>query len=169
MNKSFLKHVQYLAIFLYLVFCASGVAAATEISWRQVSHVNESHPNVIPDSGGYTLGTGKGSGLGFFSDGQIATINLAFNIDYKKGDGDFVAYETYTFPDGSTLVLKRNGRTITTGGGSGADFDGTFKLVGGTGRYRGISGDGVFTGKRLSPLGSGADQYFDFKVNAVFP
>ena len=149
------------------LLAASSLLSAQELAWRQVSHINESHPLVLADTGGYTIGSGKGSGLAFFKDGEVATVSLGFNIDYLKGDGSFIAYESYAFADGSAFSLKRFGRTRSVS--NGAEFDGTFELLNGKGRYAGIRGKGSFTGKRVSPLGAGADQYFDFTADTQTP
>jgi hypothetical protein len=152
-----------------VLLAASSMPSAKELAWRQVSHINESHPLVLADTGGYTVGSGKGSGLAFFKDGEVATVSLGFNIDYLKGDGTFIAYENYAFADGSAFSLKRFGRTRSLSNGAGAEFDGTFELLNGKGRYAGIRGKGSFTGQRVSPLGAGADQYFDFTADAQTP
>lgn len=167
-QKNFLKKASR-AMTLFTLATLASIAFSKEISWRQVSHINESHPIVLPETGGYTVGTGKGSGLAFFNDDQVAVVTLAFNIDYLKGDGTFIAYETYAFPDGSAFTVKRNGRTLSINSGTAAEFEGSIQIINGKGRYSGITGEGTFNGKRLAQLASGADQYFDFKANYTTP
>jgi len=151
------------------LLAGSTAALADEMKWRNVSHVNETHAFVLAETGGHTVGTGKGSGLGFFSDGQIATVVLGFTIDYLKSEGSFLAYETYTFADKSSLTLKRNGQTRLTKDTNGAEFVGDFQVIGGSGRYVGAQGKGTFNGRRMAPLSSGADQYFDFVADISLP
>lgn len=145
---------------VFSVACMTVPAAAETLTWRSISHIDETHAFVLAETGGYTVGTGKGNGLGFFPKDQIATVTLGYTIDYLKGEGHFLAYEAYTFPDGAALILRRNGKTRVAG--KGAEFTGDFEVVGGSGRYEGARGTGTFTGKRMAPLSSGADQYFDY-------
>ena len=154
---------------LLVAAAACQTSHAEELKWRNVSHVNETTAHVVPDSGGVTVGTGKGSGLGFFANDQVATVTLGFTIDYVKGEGTFLAYETYTFADSSTLVLKRRGETRNVRQGAEAHFKGDFDVVGGTGRYTGAKGRGTFVGRRLAPLSTGADQYFDYIADVTIP
>lgn len=163
------KYILILGALLTGYLGLTSPAIAEEMKWRNVSHVNETHAFVLAETGGHTVGTGKGSGLGFFGDGQVATVVLGFTIDYLKGEGSFLAYETYTFVDKSTLTLRRIGQTRLIKDFNGADFIGDFQVIGGTGRYTGAHGKGTFTGRRMASLSSGADQYFDFVADVSLP
>lgn len=147
-----------------------GVAAAPHVSqaetlhWRQVSHLNDTHVYTTSDSGAYTVGAARGNGLAFFPSGEVATVSLQVSIDYVRGEGDFLGYEVYEFRDGSGFTLRRVGRTRNTNQGATAEFDGSFDILSGKGRYAQLKGKGKFTGRRAAPLNAGADQYFDYDL-----
>ncbi len=155
-----LRSIVALAGALLTSLCLSLPANAETLKWRNVSHINETHAFVLAETGGHTVGTGRGTGLGFFPNEQISNVAFGFTIDYLKGEGSFLAYETYSFPDGASLTLRRNGKTKLVG--NGAEFTGNFDIIGGSGRFAGATGSGSFYGKRLAALSSGADQYFDY-------
>lgn len=159
--------IRIFAIVLVALSSISATAMAETLKWRSVSHISETHAYVLNETGGYTVGAGKGSGVGFFPGDQIATVVLGFSIDYLKGEGDFIAYETYSFSDGTALTLRRLGKTRVAD--IGAEFAGEFSVVSGTGRFAGAKGHGKFTGKRVAPLSSGADQYFDYTAEISLP
>ena len=153
-----------LAVFVSVVATMStaGYAKADAVRWRHSFHLNHASTYVVNDRAGHVVGAGSGTGLGFWPHDQVATMDLTYYVDFQNSGGPFVAYEVYTFRDGSTVNVKRVGRTTEDPATHIATLRGTFIFVSGSGRFAGIAGRGTFVGKRLRALKAGADQYIDF-------
>jgi hypothetical protein len=99
---------------------------------------------------------------GIFPDDAIATAYFTATTDYTNGAGAFTLYPILTLDDGSVLWLKSVGTAIIDG--TKTQFVGTVTVLGGTGRFDGIAGDGALTGTRYTPLSVGADLVSDYTV-----
>jgi len=87
--------------------------------------------------------------------GEAVRISLAEQVTYVNGAGPWSAILTLAFGDGSRLVGSVAGATVPTG--DGATFAGTVQVLGGTGRYAGVTGGtGTYTGGRTGVLGASA-------------
>jgi hypothetical protein len=109
---------------------------------------------------GHTFGAAKFVGIALFDDGRVGSVAYFANFDYTKGSGTYSTFETIKFDDGSILRF-RNAGTAALEGAKTSFSDGKFEIVGGDGKYKGASGTGVFTGKRVNPIAEGGDSYFD--------
>jgi hypothetical protein len=69
-----------------------------------------------------------------FENGEVATIDHVSTGDFIKGSGAFMQYVTIKFEDGSTIIIKGQGKL----GGTAADW--TSEIIKGTGRFEGIKG-----------------------------
>ena len=69
-----------------------------------------------------------------FENGEVATIDHVSTGDFIKGSGPFMQYVTIKFEDGSTIIIKGQGKL----GGTAADW--TSEIIKGTGRFEGIKG-----------------------------
>ena len=76
-----------------------------------------------------------------------------------KGAGTIATISSLTFDDGSVLWYRTAGSVAPEG--SRTLFKGTITVTGGKGRFANAKGEGGFTGVRISPLGVGADAFFD--------
>ncbi|CAJ0698157.1 hypothetical protein [Ralstonia mannitolilytica] len=146
----------------------ASLANAHDIEWRHTFHLTQSSSFDVPDRSGHVVSVGEGTGLGFFPEGEVATMKLTYSVDFIKSEGTFTAYETYRFPSGSTISVQRIGSTTVDPTTKVSTLSGNFKFVAGSGVYEGISGGGTFIGKRLNPLAAGADQYLDYKGSYEF-
>lgn len=149
-------------IVIAALFGIAPFANAQDIQWRHTFHLTQSAAYEVADHADHVVGAGEGTGLGLFPGNQVATMKLSYFVDFAKSEGPFTAYETYRFPDGSTLSVQRIGSTTVDSLSGIATLSGKFTFVGGTGAYAGVRGGGTFIGKRLNPLAAGADQYLDY-------
>jgi hypothetical protein len=113
---------------------------------------------------GHIYGAAKFVGMVFMDDGRIGSIAHLANFDYIKGNGSYSAFQTLTFDDGSILRLKNTGSGATELGKTIFN-DGTTEVLGGGGKYKGATGSGEFTGKRILPTADGGDVYFDGTIH----
>ena len=124
----------------------------------------------VDDVPGHVVGIGEVKGLTFFDDGETAIFYGAFSFDYINGSGTFDAYIVNTFEDGSILAYEINkAETRAAKGGKISELRGQYTYIKGTGRFAGIKGGGVFSGKRIAPLSAGADSYTDFNGSGYLP
>ncbi len=120
---------------------AAGPAMADSMSWTSTSYI------VSQDR---TTGQFQRRGVAMFAGGEVATFTLAGQV--TSFDPKVLTYNAkivYTFEDGSTLQQEGSGRNeVTTPPRSMQQGSG--RLVGGTGRFEGVSGTTVSTGRALS-------------------
>jgi hypothetical protein len=164
--KSVIAIIPIFVLFLVSVTHAGSVS----VSGRSNYHITMAKGAKVDDISGHTVGIGEARGLTAFDDGEIATFYGVFTFDYIKGTGKFRAYITNTFDDGSTRVyVVDNGETTALQGGKISRIRGKYTFIKGTGRFAGIKGGGVMTGKRITPLSAGADCYSDFNETFTLP
>jgi hypothetical protein len=92
-------------------------------------------------------------GFYIFENGDVATVLLHISGDYIKGIGSNISYQTITFPDGSTILTKRQ-MTLTATGGASVAGAVQGEIIKGTGRFEGIKGTVASKSKWL-PLEKG--------------
>ena len=147
------------------VFLVPNTQAADEVAYRVVYHTVKVDSKEVGDVPGHIQGVGQQAGLAFFTkgpgSGEVATRTSSFTFDTVKGKGTSTNEIVYTYPDGSTQSIKAVGTVTPIDGGKQAVFDGTYEVAGGTGRFKGMKGQGTYKGERLGPFKSGGDSYVD--------
>lgn len=71
--------------------------------------------------------------------------------DYVNFSGPFTTYTVYTLEDGNKVFSRSTGTSLLSTGADGkavVKFSGAENFVGGTGRFKGIRGQVVFSGER---------------------
>ncbi len=149
---------------------ASTDVGADTLKWRQSWHITKTESTfLVGDVPDHIVGVGESGGVAFFETGEFATFSSTYTVDYTKGNGRHWAYALYTFEDGASFVTKYEGTTTADPGGKISVFQGTFSFVRGSGRFAGIQGSGSYTGRRLAPLGVGAEAYYDLTGTYTVP
>ena len=149
--------------FFTALFLVSFAAMAEPLKWRHSHHVTKAEAVEVGDLTGHSLTVAKGSGLGFFENGDVATLAITAIVDYVNGSGPFSGYVTYNFEDGASFTIKIVGTTTTAVGGKSSALKGEFTFTQGAGRFAGIKGGGAYSAKRLSSaLSGGSEVYMDF-------
>ncbi|MEW6751801.1 MAG: hypothetical protein AB1505_12610 [Candidatus Latescibacterota bacterium] len=123
----------------------------------------------VGDVPGHVIGLIVQKGLSFAESGEVGTCTGYITIDYINGKGRHDGYSVVTYDDGSTQLSRAQGSTTPTRGGKRSKFEGSLTYVGGTGRFKGMSGGGSYTGKRVAPLAEGADCYMDVTATYTLP
>lgn len=139
-----------------------GAQCKKTLKFRMVTHVTWAQSQDIGDVAGHVASLARFSGLAFFPDGSVATVSFIAQTDYTNGAGAFTLYPILTFDDGSVLCIKSIGQGAVDD--VRTQFVGTLSVVGGKGRFEGVSGEGTLTGTRYTPLSIGADLVSDYTV-----
>ena len=152
-----------LKVIFGMVFLISFNGMAEPLKWRHSQHVTKAEAVEVGDLTGHSLTAAKGSGLGFFENGEVATLAITAIVDYVNGSGPFSGYVIYNFEDGASFTIKIAGTTTTAAGGKSSALKGEFTFTQGAGRFAGIKGGGAVSAKRLSSaLSGGSEVYMDF-------
>ena len=100
-------------------------------------------------------------------EGQPVSVEMLGNVSYVKGTGPIFGFVTYTFADGSTLGVQMQGAATASANGDETTFAATLGVLGGTGRYAGATGSGMFSGSRKAALGTTVAATFDLTIDGA--
>lgn len=103
----------------------------------------------VPDTLNHRIGTATGSGVALFNDSISIPVRSYFIYDYVDGNGNFIDYYLFTFPNGSTFSIQCLG--ISQGSSPSGDnplFQSTTRVTGGTGDFANFDAAGVMSGNR---------------------
>jgi len=139
-----------LTVALALGLIASA-AAQEKFGDKRVYHVIKSEAFPIPDKEGHVLVVSEVHGYDL-KDGRTA-VNRVVG-DLVKANGRTFGYGTATEKDGDMLHYSFEGQVVTATDSSGkpaATSQGTWLLVGGTGKWQQRSARGTFKGAGVGP------------------
>ncbi|MGD9033606.1 MAG: hypothetical protein PVJ69_11305 [Desulfobacteraceae bacterium] len=120
-------------------------AGAETMNIKLVSMAEKLEMVKVTGVEGVLIGVVDRKGLGLLENGDIVTMACRAIFDTKKG---FQTYSSVTFEDGSTVVMWSTGaisRSPATA--KFREYGGKFEYVNGTGRFKGIKGNGTLTAK----------------------
>lgn len=137
-----------------IVLKSRDVAYTVEETWIQIGE-DENHG----------IGTYQLSGLNFAADGQVGTTTDKGSFEANKGGVTFQGYYVVNFPDGSGWMEKYDGTSKPIDEQRNA-VGGTTTLVNGTGRFKGIKGEGTWSGTHYTSNGM---YVWETEVNATVP
>ena len=104
----------------------------------------------VNDAEGHQLALQIFEGLAFFENGEIAKVRVNAIVDAGPGGAQAIAYQFFTFDDGSTMVFRRQRSVVADKPGTWSAQT-TAEIVKGTGRFEGIQGTSSATGKNFLP------------------
>ena len=121
-------------------------AGAETMNFKLVSMIEKRERVKVTQTEGVFIGVLDRKGLSIFENGEIATTSCRGTFDTKKG---FQGYSSLIFEDGSTLVLSWKGPTSQSrpAGGKFWEYTIAVEYAEGTGRFKGVKGNGTYTGK----------------------
>lgn len=126
-----------------LAVAASPVAAAElKTTGRNVQYYTAANIEELDDVEGHVVGTYESSGVTFHDTGDISTHTAKGSFDHINGEGTQEGHVYRSFKDGSTTVVRYEGRARETD--DGRIGEGTFHCVEGTGRFKGIQCSGTY-------------------------
>jgi len=121
-------------------------ANAENMNFKLVSMIEKMEMVKVTQTEGVMIGVMDRKGLSIFDNGEIATTSCRETIDTKKG---WQGYSSIIFEDGSTLLLSWKGPTSQSrpAGGKYWEYTIAVEYAEGTGRFKGVKGNGTYTGK----------------------
>jgi hypothetical protein len=121
-------------------------AGAETMNFNLVSMIEKRERVKVTQTEGVIIGVLDRKGLSIFENGEIATTSCRGTFDSKKG---WQGYSSMIFEDGSTLVLYWKGPTSQSrpAGGKYWQYTMAVEYVEGTGRFKGVQGKGIYTGR----------------------
>jgi len=128
-------------------------ARAETMNYKSYVWMNKREAVSVDDVEGHIVTLAQRGGFYVLENGEIATITRVSLNDLIKGAGWALSYETITFPDGATIVLKRQ-TTMTGAAGEVTSGESKSEILKGTGRFAGIKGTQSEKTKHL-PAGKG--------------
>jgi hypothetical protein len=124
---------------------------------------------AVDDEDEHTLGVQTIEGLAIFDNGEIARTKVKAIIDRTKSSGFLaIAYFTYVFDDGATIVVKLDRRGVIDEKGV-ASTKVVSEIKKGTGRFAGIKGTVSGPGKNYSVPGEAVKSFNDFTFTYTLP
>jgi hypothetical protein len=155
MSKFKIVGMMVLIAFAMGIVLAGDVVAAEKgkVTYRQVFNVTTIHTLKVPDVEGHAYTLFEAKGILFSEKWGPGVVSMIASFDLIKGAGTFQGYTHTTFPDGSTITAKFEGKSITTGVGlTGIGLsEATWTYVKGTGKFQGIQGRGTSKSNTLAP------------------
>jgi hypothetical protein len=136
-----------LVISTWVLGSAMQVGAET-MNYKFYSWMNKREAVSVDDVEGHIVTLAQRGGFYVLENGEIATIKRVSMNDVIKGADSAVAYETITFADGSTIVLKSQ-TTLRGAEGTTRSGEYTGEILKGTGRFQGIKGNQTAKAKIL--------------------
>ena len=124
----------------------------------------------VSDEEGHVLSLQIYEGLAFFENGEIAKVrnHNVYDLITGKG-GQAIAYNIWTFEDGST-VINRIQRVMVPDKSGNLSAKVTSEFIKGTGRFQGIKGTSSATGKKFAASkGEAERQFMDFTWTYTLP
>ena len=131
-------------------------ARAETMNFKFYTWVIKSESASISDMEGHVVSFIMRGGFYVFENGEVATANQVATTDHIKGAGPFISYVTINFADGSTIVIKKQGRWEGVPTASPSLVDWKSEIIKGTGRFEGIKGTQTHPDKaKVFPLEKG--------------
>ena len=97
--------------------------------------------------------------------GRSVKMEAEYALDYVDGTGPFRGYWTITWPGGELLAFTYEG--TTTAAGDRSTIDGDLEVLGGTGAYAAVTGDGTVRAVRSGPVGSPVDYDVELRLEGM--
>ena len=135
-KKSMWVLLSILVISAWVLESAIQVGAET-LNYKTYTYVTKAESIPVGDVDGHTMNLYIRRAFIVFENGEVATQISVITSDWIKGSGPGLQYNTMTFSDGSTIIMKvQTTRTPTSS-------KLTREIIKGTGRFEGIRGTGT--------------------------
>jgi len=161
--------------FIALITLAFGIALvgdalAGEKYKSRTAYYNTKWEQIeVGDQEGHVLAVGEGVGIVTLLEDGIPTTDGAvertaglYDLNLKTGTLSARGYSTVTDRDGDKTFSVWEGKMVGQPGK--ARGEGTFKYVGGTGKYQGIKGGGTWVSHRITPTQRYSDVQGEYEL-----
>ncbi len=119
-------------------------ARAETMNFKLVSMIEKREMVKVTQAEGVIIGVVDRKGLSLFENGEVATTSCRGTFDTRKG---VQGYSSIIFEDGSTLLLFWKAPAIQPAGGKFREYKLAVEYVEGTGRFKGVKGNGTYTAR----------------------
>ena len=124
-------------------------AGAETLKFKVYTYVTKAERAPVGDVDGHTVTFSTRGAFIVFGNGEVATQRSVGTSDTIKASGSSLTYQTITFSDGSTIIIKAQTEVTGTAPGAPTAAKLTREIIKGTGRFEGIKGTGTSTVKYL--------------------
>jgi hypothetical protein len=118
-------------------------AGAETLKFKFYTYVTHHESVPVGDVEGHTLYLMGRRAFLVFENGEVATQSAVITGELIKGSGSSFQYQTITFSDGSTIIVKAQTTVEGRAAGEPAAARTTREIIKGTGRFEGIKGTGT--------------------------
>jgi len=118
-------------------------AGAETLKFKFYTYVTHHESVPVGDVEGHTLYLMARRAFLVFENGEVATQSAVITGELIKGSGSSFQYQTITFSDGSTIIVKAQTTVEGRAAGEPAAARTTREIIKGTGRFEGIKGTGT--------------------------
>lgn len=123
--------------------CEPVNAEERHVEGRNIQNIQKVDTKPVGDEKGHVLGRYQAVGVTLLAEGGVASYVQVGTFNYTDGAGTHQGHIIYMFKDGSTRTIQYKG---TTRPKRDPIYKGTYDVVSGTGRFKGVSGKGSYTG-----------------------
>jgi len=132
----------------------ASTALAGDVRWQEFLHFTRVETSVVDAERGHLLVLWEMAGLARFA-GEVAVMASHGISEHRPDDRAYRGHVVYRFEDGSRKHAEIEGRITGAHGRDGNVQEGSFVIVGGTGRFDGIAGEGGFTATQYTATEAG--------------
>ncbi len=147
-KKSMMVFFGILVISSFVLASVTQTGAET-LKFKAYTYVTKAERAPVGDVDGHNVGFSIRRAFIVFENGEVATQISVGTTDTIKGSGPSLQYQTITFSDGSTIIIKTQTALVGTAPGAPTSAKLTREIIKGTGRFEGIKGTGTSTVKYL--------------------
>ena len=152
------KNSSWLIVGLFVIsigiLCSMPQAMAETLSYKFFLPVTQRQVVQIEDVPSHGVGFAVREGSVALGTGEMAWVKSVNSWDVIKGGGPFIAYNTLTFQDGSTIITHNKGISKEHSASGPPETKVTSEIIKGTGRFEGIKGT-VSAWNKSMPLEKG--------------
>lgn len=141
-SRGIVKGLRAWQVLAFAALCgasASSGAGEQVLAYTLVTRAMDVKTEKVAAVEGLVVSAGRYAGTAIFENGRIANKEFTLSYDFRKGAGPFYGYSTYTFVDGSALVMRFEGVQEP-----GKPMLGRYTVLSGSGAYAGATGTGYF-------------------------
>jgi len=166
MDTFAMKHF-LLILFGSISLLSNAVAEQLNLRYQAVMHITNQHSISILNEPKHVMGLVQFHGLAIFTDNEVVDHRYEGGFEVTPTDTRFHGYALWRFADGAELRATYQGAAAAAG--DGIEFDAKFLTFTGTDRFAGVTGEGMFTGRRYDRLNAGGNTYAVGELNLTLP
>jgi len=150
-----MKRIIMVSILAFVVSVTFGVlitdAVAKTVKCKITTYIVRAELIPVPDTEKHAVGIFERRGVAIYENGETAAYHSRGTFDFAKGSGPFQGYTNLKYKDGSTTMVKFQGKMTINPSSKSRTLTGKGEYIKGTGRFEGIKGNVSFSGKYITP------------------